>query len=79
MNATLFQGKCDMNVREDEYQTQQEILARCFHPSGEWTMFPQTALDTSLVARFEAMVEHYPDRLAVWHEQTIHDYVLLWQ
>ena len=49
----------------EEFLRQQAIQARCFHPVGEWAAFPRAALDSSIVARFEAMVAHYPSRLAV--------------
>jgi amino acid adenylation domain-containing protein len=44
---------------------QQAIIAKCHHPSGEWIEFPLSALDRSLVTRFEEMVARNPDRLAL--------------
>lgn len=49
----------------EEYLRQQAIQARSFHPTGAWEAFPQSALASSIVARFEEMVARYPDRLAV--------------
>lgn len=54
-----------MNLPSEAFLRQQAIQARCFHPSGEWTEFPRSALDGSIVARFEEMVARYPERLAV--------------
>lgn len=53
------------DVRSEELLRQQAILARFFHPTGEWEEFPQLALAESIVARFEEMVRCYPDQLAV--------------
>ncbi len=44
---------------------QQEIQARCFHPSGSWIEFPLDGVEKSAVTRFEEIVARYPERLAV--------------
>ncbi len=44
---------------------QQAIIDKCYHPTGEWLEFPRSALDGSLVARFEEMVVRYPNHLAL--------------
>ena len=54
-----------MKFQSEEHVRQQAIQARSFHPTGEWTEFPYAALDGSIVARFEAIVMRYPNRLAV--------------
>ena len=54
-----------MNFSGEAFLHQQAIQARCIHPTGEWTALPYAALDGSIAARFEAMVAHYPERLAV--------------
>jgi amino acid adenylation domain-containing protein len=43
---------------------QQAIQDRCVHPSGTFVEFPRSALEGSLVDRFEEQVKLYPDRLA---------------
>ncbi len=48
-----------------ENQRQQEIRARCYHPTGRWEEFNAAALEQSVVARFETIVARYPDRLAL--------------
>lgn len=50
---------------QTEYQRQQEMHARCYHPSGQWIEFKPEALEQSVVARFTAMVDRYPERLAL--------------
>ncbi len=44
---------------------QENILRRCFHPSGSDAEFAETDIETSIPARFEAMVRLYGDRPAV--------------
>jgi amino acid adenylation domain-containing protein len=44
---------------------QQAIRDKCFHPSGTFVEFPIEDVETSIPARFEKIVEMYPDRLAV--------------
>ena len=44
---------------------QESILRRCFHPSGSDAEFAETDIETSIPARFEAMVRLYGDRPAV--------------
>src|SRR5690349_21468506 len=46
---------------------QDAIRAKCIHPRGRGTEFPREALDESVVARFEQMVDLHPQRLAVKH------------
>ena len=53
-----------MNFPSKEQLQQQAIRAKCFHPNGKWEEFPQSALESSLVARFEEMVRRYPARIA---------------
>jgi len=47
-------------VRADE-----NIRAKCFHPSGNFIEFPKEDVETSIPERFEKIVRLYPDRLAV--------------
>ena len=44
---------------------QDAIRDRCVHPHGLWAAFPDEALDGSVVARFEQIVDRHPQRLAV--------------
>jgi len=44
---------------------QQAIRDRCFHPSGTFVEFPGEDVETSIPARFEKIVQRYPDRIAV--------------
>jgi amino acid adenylation domain-containing protein len=44
---------------------QQAIRARCFHPSGRFVEFKREEIDQSIPERFEKIVLHYPDRIAV--------------
>lgn len=44
---------------------QQALQARSFHPSGQWEEFPESALEQSVVARFEEIVARYSDRVAL--------------
>ncbi|MBI2230444.1 MAG: non-ribosomal peptide synthetase [Deltaproteobacteria bacterium] len=44
---------------------QQRVRAKCYHPTGIFNPFPKEALEHSIPARFEAMAQLYPDRLAV--------------
>ncbi|MBI2180663.1 MAG: AMP-binding protein [Deltaproteobacteria bacterium] len=44
---------------------QQRVRAKCYHPTGTFHPFPKEALEHSIPARFEEMVQLYPDRLAV--------------
>ena len=44
---------------------QQEIQARCFHPSRVFFEFPEEAIDMSIPARFEEQVLKYPESIAV--------------
>src|SRR5262245_23922730 len=43
---------------------QQAIRDKCFHPSGTFVEFPIKDVETSIPARFEKIVELYPNRLA---------------
>ncbi len=54
-----------MNLQQAASLCQQAIRSRCFHPTGKWHEFPASALDSSIAARFEAMVARFPDRLAI--------------
>ena len=44
---------------------QQAIRERCFHPSGTFVEFKREEIDQSIPERFEKIVLHYPDRIAV--------------
>jgi amino acid adenylation domain-containing protein len=44
---------------------QQAIRDKCVHPSGTFVEFPIEDVETSIPARFEKIVQKYPDRLAV--------------
>jgi len=44
---------------------QQAIIDKCFHSTGVWEEFPESAYETSIPARFEKIVDRFPDRLAV--------------
>ncbi len=48
---------------------QETIRAKCVHPRGRWTEFPRQALDESVVARFERIVDTHSQRLAVKHDE----------
>jgi amino acid adenylation domain-containing protein len=43
---------------------QQQIRAKCYHPTGKFISFPNDAIEQSIGARFEQMAQSYPDRLA---------------
>src|SRR5512143_843956 len=53
-------GKHSMNLPPE----QECIRARCFHPSGMSVEFPVEDIETSIPARFEKIVQMYPDRIA---------------
>jgi amino acid adenylation domain-containing protein len=53
---------------------QQAIRAKCFHPSGHFSEFPQKDVETSIPERFEKIVRLYPDRIAVRTEEGILTY-----
>jgi len=44
---------------------QQEIQARCSHPSKVFFEFPEEDIDRSIPARFEEQVLKYPESIAV--------------
>ena len=44
---------------------QQAIRAKCFHPTGTFIEFPKEDVETSISARFEKIVEQFPNRPAV--------------
>ncbi|MEM7533715.1 MAG: AMP-binding protein [Chloroflexota bacterium] len=44
---------------------QQEIIDKCVHPTGTWEPFPESDYERSIPAKFEEIVERYPDQLAV--------------
>ena len=44
---------------------QETIRARCFHPTGTSAERGQREIEKSVVARFEKVVQMYPDRIAV--------------
>ena len=44
---------------------QQAIRDKCFHPSGTFIEFPIEDVETSIPARFEKIVQRYPQRIAV--------------
>ena len=47
------------------YHPQQAILAKCFHPSGNFMEFKGEEIEQSIAERFEKIVRKYPDRVAV--------------
>jgi amino acid adenylation domain-containing protein len=44
---------------------QEAIRAKCFHPSGVFTPFPDITLDYSVPHRFQEIARIYPDRVAI--------------
>ena len=44
---------------------QQATRDKCFHPSGTFVEFPKEDVETSIPARFEKIVQMYPERIAV--------------
>lgn len=48
-----------------EWQRQQEIQAKCWHPTGKWEAFGREALEQGVTDRFEQMADRYPERLAL--------------
>jgi amino acid adenylation domain-containing protein len=44
---------------------QQAIRDKCFHPSGKFIEFPKEDVETSIPARFEKIVEQFPNRPAL--------------
>jgi len=53
---------------------QQAIRDKCFHPSGTFVEFPIEDVETSIPARFEKIVQMYPDRIAVKQNSKIVTY-----
>ena len=53
---------------------QEAIRAKCFHPSGTFVEFPIEDVETSIPARFEKIVQMYPDRIAVKQNSKIVTY-----
>jgi amino acid adenylation domain-containing protein len=47
------------------YDLQQALIAKCFHPSGNFVEFKMGEIEQSIPARFEQVVLKYPDRIAV--------------
>ena len=64
-NKHPYSAKLTMNEQRAVPAWQQAIVDKCYHPTGQWIEFPRSALDASLVARFEEMVLQYPDHLAL--------------
>ena len=55
-----------MSERNTNLPPEQEaIRAKCFHPPGTFVEFPIEDIETSIPARFEKIVQLYPDQLAV--------------
>src|SRR4026208_1052526 len=60
-----------MNMSDAQRQSfqlppeQQAIRNKCFHPSGTFVEFPIEDVETSIPARFENIVEKYPERIAI--------------
>jgi amino acid adenylation domain-containing protein len=54
-----------MNKQRQIPARQQAIIDKCYHPTGMWDEFPADEIEKSIPARFEKMVERFPDRLAV--------------
>jgi len=44
---------------------QQAIRDKCFHPSGTFVEFPIEDVKTSIPARFEKIVQRYPEYTAI--------------
>ncbi len=44
---------------------QQEVRDKCFHPTGTFTPFAMEDVEKSVPARFESIVQQYPNRLAI--------------
>ena len=49
----------------DDYNCQQVLKAKCFHPSGSFVQFSKEKVEQSVPDRFEQQVAKYPDRIAV--------------
>lgn len=49
-----------MPARSDE-----PIIAKCFHPSGNFVEFPKEDVERSIPERFEKIVRIYPNRIAI--------------
>ena len=41
---------------------QQAIRAKCFHPAGSFTAFPESELGHSIADRFERTVQRFPEQ-----------------
>src|SRR5215510_16295378 len=56
----------DLTPSHMRLPTEQEaIRAKCFHPTGTFVEFSKEEVEQSIPARFEKIVQRYPDRLAV--------------
>ncbi|MBM4076270.1 MAG: hypothetical protein FJ267_11600, partial [Planctomycetes bacterium] len=60
-----FSTSIEPLTSNDQLSRQEAIRSQCGHPCQEWIPFPRTALEESIVDRFEQMVDLYPDRVAV--------------
>jgi acyl-CoA synthetase (AMP-forming)/AMP-acid ligase II len=56
---------------------QRAIRDKCFHPSGTFVEFPIEDVETSIPARFEKIVQTYPERAAVEMDDDRVTYVAL--
>ncbi len=52
-------------MNSDENFRQQDIRIKCLNSSDTWIPFPDTAMDLSVVARFEEIAAVYPARIAI--------------
>ncbi len=58
-----------MNGQRNIPEWQQAVIDKCYHPTGVWEEFLESEYETSIPARFEKIVERFPERLAVVDEQ----------
>jgi acyl-coenzyme A synthetase/AMP-(fatty) acid ligase len=63
--ATVVLGSDDARADEQLPPLQQEIRARCRHPTGAWEPFDGQAGAVSVPARLAAIAARHPDRVAV--------------
>ena len=49
----------------EEHDLQRALIAKCFHPSGNFAEFKMNDIEQSIPARFEEIVREYPYRIAV--------------
>lgn len=64
-------------VTENRPVEQEAIRASCFHPTGTFVEFKKQDIEQSIPERFEQIVAHYPDRIAVKTKDQAISYDLL--